>query len=148
VADVTGSKDAARLAAELRAIGNRKLRAEVTRALTATAKPIIDAGRAAGVRELPKAGGLNHYFDNATYTAKVRGGKHPTLTVRADQKGHDMRGADRGMIRHPVYGHKDRKWAYTEVPARIWTRAMRRAANKRVVRELVKAADRVIAGVR
>ncbi len=121
----TGNKDLAILALRLKAAGEGGLRRELLAGLRAGVRPIIGELQAAARADLPKKGGLNEYVAASKFT--VRNRLSPLTAgvsiVNQPQSGSSRRGgtgsvqfgSDRGVVRHPVFGHRDRKWADTKV---------------------------------
>lgn len=109
-AKVVGAEQLAIVAARLKVAGAVELRRELLVGLRAGAQPLIPKVRAAALEQLPKRGGLNVRVAGEPMSVRIRtGGRSPS--VRIVTKTSDTGGADRGVIRHPVFGHRDRKWS-------------------------------------
>lgn len=120
------------LAARLKEI-DPELRKELFKRLRAAAKPITPATRAVALAKLPAGGGLNKQVAEAKQTITARAGK-TTATVAvvlsARQRGSGAWGADQGLVRHPVFGNRER-WVNTKVPPRWFTDTAEKEAGGR-----------------
>ncbi len=120
-----GNKELALLAIRLKAAGEGGLRRELLAGLRAGVRPILPELRAAALSELPKKGGLNEWVADSKFTVRNRLGpftagvqivNQPKVgSSRRGGSGSVQFGSDRGVVRHPVFGHRDRKWAVTKV---------------------------------
>lgn len=110
------------LSKALRAAGGdlRRVYLASIRKATAPAKTAIpDSARA----KLPRRGGANNYFADALKITTRTSLSGPTATVRivaSDPPHHDIRGLNRGVLRHPVYGNRD-VWRNTKVTPWFFT---------------------------
>lgn len=96
----------------------RSLRAQLLAAIRAGTKPAVEATRQAARNELPKAGGLNEYVATSligSYTRLTGPRVGVRIGVRKGPGSHKAWGANIGIVRHPVFGHRDRKWGETRV---------------------------------
>jgi hypothetical protein len=97
----------------------------------------------AAVAQLPKAGGLNEQVAGQKVTVSV------TLTrnasVRLKTTAPDTKQTDSGYVRHPVFGHKDRKWPRQSIPAAVgwWSKTLASESGIRVTAGLVMVMRRV-----
>ena len=105
--EVTGADDFLRLSKALKAAGRTELRKGLNKGLREAAKPLIKDVKAAALRDLPKRGGLAKQVASSPIRAQVRTGTQ-TAGVRITGKGQGLRGTNRGKVRHPVFGHRDR----------------------------------------
>lgn len=85
------------------AIGPKTLRAQLIAAIKVAAKPAMRAASDAARSNLPRAGGLNAVVADSKIktTVKTAG---PRVGVRIVDSGPGTRNANRGYIRHPVFG--------------------------------------------
>ena len=72
-----------------------------------------------------------------------------TITTYADGKGRrrDVPALNRGVLRHPVYGHRRRKWVAQRIRPGFWTDAAKRIesdAEKRVSDVLDETAKKLL----
>ena len=119
------NKELALLAIRLKAAGEGGLRRELLAGLRAGVRPVIPELRAAALSELPKKGGLNEWVAASKFSVRNRLSPFTAgvSIVNQSQSGSVGRGgsgsvqfgSDRGVVRHPVFGHTDRKWAETKV---------------------------------
>ena len=113
------------LSARLRATGQSGLKRNITVAVRTATVPARDAVRAELRATMPKEGGLNEWLAKASVTSTVlTGAKTAGVVIRGTKRGHDLKAANTGIVRHPVYGHRDR-WATTDVPAGWWEKALK-----------------------
>lgn len=105
----------------LKAAGAGGLKLALTRELKAATKPLIADVKQAARDELPKAGGLNEYVAAGRFTSSVRytgiqiGVRIVNTAPKGSKGGTRQFGSDKGTVRHPVFGHRERKWAETHV---------------------------------
>ena len=114
---VTGKEGLARLARALRDLDEKDLRLELLRGLRKASKPMVPAARAAALTGLPKRGGLAADVAGAKWGVQTRlGGQGTGVRIvgawSSDGKQHDLAKMDSGVIRHPVWDHREagRKW--------------------------------------
>ncbi len=119
------NKELALLAIRLKAAGDGGLRRELLAGLRGAVRPIIPELQAAARADLPKGGGLNEWVAASKFTVRNRlspftagvqiVNQSKTGTSRRGGGGSVQFGSDRGVVRHPVFGHKDRRWSETKV---------------------------------
>lgn len=110
----------------------RKLGTRVRKRLREIADAIGPEILAAGVEEMPRSGGL---ADRLTADGDVKAGMTSAgMTLQLRAGGIQMRGLDRGLLRHPVHGN-DEVWVTQRVPPRAWSRPFEERAPE--VREQV-----------
>ena len=109
------------------------------------AKPLIPVARAAAGARLPHKGGLAVTVAALPISIVLFGSRDPGVKIKV--KGSDAASTERGRLRHPTYGHRDR-WVTQEIKPHWFTDAMRRAApgQRRFIVEAMNAAAREIAG--
>lgn len=125
---------------KIRALEDGKLmQRELNRALREGSRPLIDEARSAARADLPHAGGLADRIANAPMRIQVSSGRDPGVKIRVS--GVDARSADRGRLRHPVYGNRE-NWVTQDIRPGWFTDRMR--ARAPMVRDdLVGAMERV-----
>ena len=121
------------LISDLKGFDGRK---EVVKQLrTELRKPVPEVRRAIRQRALimlPKRGGLNVYVAKASVTAQVKlAGRSAGVRLRGKKKSDhprrkapvvDLRGIDKGKVRHPSWGRRDAgSWHTQSVPAGFFT---------------------------
>jgi len=127
----SANKELALLAIRLKAAGEGGLRRELLAGLRAGVRPVIPALRAAALSELPKKGGLNEWVAASKLTVRNRlspftagvqiVNQSKAGSSRRGGSGQVQFGSDKGVVRHPVFGHTDRKWTETKVHAGWFT---------------------------
>jgi hypothetical protein len=113
----------------------RSLRAQLLAGIRVGTKPMVDAARQAARDELPKHGGLNEYVASSligTYTRTTGPQVGIRIGVRKGAGSHKAWGANKGLIRHPVFARgdltRDRwRWVDQKVPAGWFDDTLRKA---------------------
>lgn len=107
----------AEASADLTDLGRGKtLRSQLLSGIRAGAKPAIEATRQAAREKLPKKGGLNEYVATTQITSATRvTGPRVGVRIGVKKGQHKAYGANKGSIRHPVFG-KDR-WVVQQLPS-------------------------------
>lgn len=115
---ITGAEQLEGLAAALEAAGS-VLRREIQGALRASAPALIHKAQQSARANLPKAGGLNERVAADAFVVQDRS---TTIQagIRIGTASSDARGSNRGRIRHPVFGHRDRWVEQDYRPAAGW----------------------------
>ncbi len=121
---------------KLKALDAKDWRRELNKGLREGAKPLVQDARDAARDYLPRAGGFNELVASRVTSISVTQGG-----VRIRVKGMDARSANRGRLRHPVFGNKE-NWVNQSIPPNYFTDRMRREAPK-VRPDLIKAMDRI-----
>ena len=106
-------------AARLKAAGATGIRATMIKQLREAAKPVAADIQESARESLPKRGGMNEYIAKKKPTVAVRTtGRQAGVSIKYSGPG---RFSNASGWRHPVFGHKDRKWATTtSVAAEGW----------------------------
>ena len=101
---------------QLKAAGleGRGLKRELLREIRVAAAPMAQAAKQAAAEELPKSGGMNEYYASGRFSVRNRLTGNAGVRIVATKAGHSMRQADSGRVKHPPWGHRDRKWTYTK----------------------------------
>lgn len=131
----------------LKAAGEFGMRREVHSSVKKAARPLVFQAKAAARAQLPKRGGLNRRVAGSPIRAVVSTGrnKYGVRIVVAGGGGRAARAANRGVVRHPVFGNRDR-WVPQRVPSGWFDDTMRASAP--AVRKQVKAAlERTLADI-
>lgn len=124
---VQGADDLAKLGKRLKQLGDKGLRKELYRGLNRAAKPVKKAGRDAARRQLPQRGGLALKISKTRMTSRTRAvGRNAGVRIVA-AGGLDMNALDRGRLKHPVWGHRDR-WVLQDIRAHVLTNGFASAA--------------------
>jgi hypothetical protein len=104
---ITGADGFLRLSKALKEAERTALRTEMNKRLKRAVQPVIAETRAAAVERLPKAGGLNKRVAKTPQRVQVRTGKDPGVRLVVGKSNSGARGANRGEVRHPVFGDRD-----------------------------------------
>lgn len=112
---VTGADDMLHLSKALKNAGRTQLRKDLNKGLRQGAKPLIPLTRAAARATLPSSGGLAALVARTPQRVQVRTGAQPGVRLVVGKNRSGARGANRGVVRHPVFGNRE-VWAETPVP--------------------------------
>lgn len=112
--EIHGADQFLRLSKALKAAGRTGLRKELDKGLRDAAKPLIKDVRAAARRDLPKRGGLNEVVARGKIETRVRTGQ-ATAGVWIVGKGQGLSGTNRGTVRHPVFGNREKRFVDQKV---------------------------------
>lgn len=140
--EIQGADQFLRLSKALKHAGHREMRKDLTRAMRVAAKPLIPEARREARRRLPNRGGLAQQVAREPMRVQVRTGSR-TAGVRivvGDKKG-GAQGANRGVIRHPVFGNR-KVWVNQTVP-RDWFDDPMNEGAPRIRRGLESALDEI-----
>lgn len=125
--EIRGAQQLAALAAKLKAEGNGDLRKELLREIRGSAKKAIPDVRQSAFRTLPKRGGLAKRVGDQAFGVQTRL-SGSSASVRLAGKGmKELRDIDRGHLRHPVFGDRE-KWKAQAVTPGFFTNAIARRA--------------------
>lgn len=128
-----------RVAAALGRAGE-EFRRGANREMRRAGEPAVNAAHARARAILPHAGGLGGRVSRATITVTVsETGDTVRLTIAVHGSSPSI---DRGRVRHPVYGHRDR-WVWQNVPPGWFTVPMHDTEQDMRRRLLVVAAQTV-----
>jgi hypothetical protein len=131
-----GAADLGLASSDLTDLGKGKtLRSQLLAGIRAGAKPAIQATRDAAREKLPKKGGLNEYVATTQIISNTRvTGPRVGVRIGVKRGQHKAYGANKGKIRHPVFG-KDR-WVEQDLPTNAvgwFDDTLKREAPKAVV---------------
>lgn len=138
---IKGAEQLGDLARRMRAEGEAKqgLKRELTAGITRATKPLRAKAKQEAKSRLPQSGGLAAVVSKAAITSRVRTGRDPGVVIQA--RGDAARSADRGFVRHPVFGNRE-VWVTTKVAPGWFTDTMRGGAPE-VRKEVLIAMRRV-----
>lgn len=105
--EVRGADDFLKLSKALKHAGRTEMRKGLHKGLRVAAKPLIPKARAEALRRLPKRGGLAQQVAKEPMRVQVRTGNTPGVRIVVGKKRGGARAANRGVIRHPVFGNRD-----------------------------------------
>lgn len=139
--EVHGADQFLALSKALKHAGRGELRKELNKGMREAAKPLVKQSRQAALAKLPQRGGLAKQVAKEPQRVQTRTGRVPGVRIVVGKKNGGARSANRGFIRHPVFGNRE-NWVTQEVPPGWFDDTMKAGAP--VVRpELQKAIDRV-----
>lgn len=105
--EVRGADDFLRAARAMRDAGRGDLLKEMQKALRKAPKTITQQSRQRALSSLPSSGGLAQRVARAPQRVTARAGNTTAKVVlRVGKKGSGARGADDGLVRHPVFGNR------------------------------------------
>lgn len=140
--EIRSTEQLAVLARVLKDAGEKDLQREMIKMIVAAVKPVKPAVQASARRTLPKRGGLAARVAKASITTRRRSG--PRITgVRVVTPVNPS--IDKGTVRHPVFGHRDR-WVTQRVHAGYWTTPTK-AARSDIQRAMAKGMDGLVAKI-
>ena len=113
---VQGAEDLGVLAKRLKEVGDKELRKELLRGIRVATKGTKAKIKANALSQLPKKGGLNAVIAGSKFATKTKTSARSTGIKIVATNPHQIRGMDRGHLRHPVFGHRDR-WKSQKIPA-------------------------------
>lgn len=114
--EVYGADQFLRLSKALKHAGHGQLRKDLTKGLRDAAKPLVAKTRAEALRRLPQEGGLAKQVAKEPQRVQIRTGSGTAgVRVVVGQRRGGARGANQGMVRHPVFGDQER-WVDQKVP--------------------------------
>ena len=124
-----------RMAALLKS-SEKKVATAARKGLREVAQPIGDEVGLEGADKMPHAGGLSAYLaTNAkprVLLPSVFGGVSTMSIALQDKKGGvKLRSLDRGVLRHPVFGHRS-TWKLQNVPTNAWSDAFAKKKSQAV----------------
>lgn len=88
-----------RLARDVKAAGDGKLRKDLYAGLNRACKPVKANAQASAVKVLPRRGGLGRAVAKARFAVRKRGGAEPGVTIRGRRGDWDLAGMDAGRVR-------------------------------------------------
>lgn len=112
--EVRGADEFLALSKALKHAGQTELRKELNKAMRDGAKPLIPKARAEALRRLPQRGGLAKQVAKEPARVQTRTGKDPGVRIAIGKRQGGARSANRGVIRHPVFGNRER-WVNQKV---------------------------------
>ena len=102
---IRGAEEFGVLSRRLKEAGDKGLRKELLSGLQGAAKPAKADVKASFAARLPHRGGLAAVMATSRVSLLSRAGRNPSVRIKATSP-HDVRGMDRGRVRHKVFGHE------------------------------------------
>lgn len=141
---MTGAEQFLALSKALKAAGEKELRKELNAEMRKAGKPLIALTRAAALDQLPSSGGLAALVAKEPQRIQVRTGQATAgMRVVVGKRRGGARAANRGVIRHPVFGNTDR-WVNQKVEPGWFDRTLTEGAPE-IVRPRIEAAMQSVA---
>lgn len=139
---VEGADKLSKLAKDLKRVGDKELSKELYSALNRATKPMRAEAKKNAEARFPKTGGLNKRVAKARLSTRRRAGRNPGVKIVA--KGMDQLDLmDKGQVRHPVYGKRDR-WVLQPIPdAKGWFTEPMEDGAETVREEILATIDEV-----
>lgn len=144
----SGAEQMAKLGRDLKAAGAKDLRKELLKAGREMGKPIKAEIAKSARATLPGRGGLAASIAAAKVRVSTRlSGRNVGVSFIGRWSGHDLKGIDEGLVRHPVHGNTKR-WVAQSVPAGYYTKVFTGSGAKVAREEFLKAVEAVAAKLR
>lgn len=144
---VTGVDQLERLGRDLKAAGDKDLRKELLKAGREIGKPIKAEIAASALATLPRRGGLAAVIARARVRVSTRlSGRNVGVSIIGKLAGHDVKGIDEGLVRHPVYGRGT--WVAQRITPGYWTKVFDGPAPDIARGKFLAAVDAVAAKLR
>ena len=105
--EINGTDQFLKLSKALKHAGRTELRKELNKGIKRAAKPLIPKARAEALSRLPQRGGLAKQIAKEPARVQVRTGRTPGVRVVVGKKRGGAQQANRGVIRHPVFGNRE-----------------------------------------
>lgn len=135
--EIRGADEFLRLSKALKHAGRTDLRKELNAGMRRGAKPLVAKTRAEALKRLPRRGGLAAQVAKEPQRVQVRTGRTPGVRLVVGRRNGGARSANRGQIRHPVFGNRD-VWVNQSVPPGWFDEPIKKEAPA-IRRELEKA---------
>jgi hypothetical protein len=145
--EIRGAEEFARVAARVRAVGDKELRKELYAGLNRAAKPAVAAIKPNVVAKLPHRGGAGQFIASGLRTnVRGRGGANPSVKILS-KSGHNISALDAGRLNHPVFGTRG-VWRSQAVEPNIFTEPIEERAPEirqemlKTIRDVARKIDR------
>lgn len=112
--EIHGADQFLALSKALKHAGRTELRKELNKRIRVAAKPLIPKARAEAMARLPQRGGLAKQVSKEPMRVQTRTGRDPGVRIVVGKRGGGARQANRGRLRHPVFGNRER-WVTQQV---------------------------------
>jgi hypothetical protein len=148
-----GSDELDKVAAALKAAGEKDLQKAVSAAMRKVARPAGLRVLEVGAQGLPRRGGLAAYVARTgrINVSNSLAGTTASVTIALKNKGVRFAAMNRGVLRHPVFARPDtsrseQTWRQQSIPAGLFTRVFDEQAPL-LRTEVLKAANDVLTDV-
>lgn len=133
----------------LRKAAARDLTRELRKGQRAAVRPLQKEIKTEALATLPKRGGYNATMSKAVKVSVTTGTGRKAMTVRVYARGkvenRDVVQVNRGILRHPVFGHRGR-WTVTKVRPHFVDRPIDKLSDQ-ILKESADAAERVLKSI-
>lgn len=136
---ITGAEDLAAAAKRIRAAGDGGLRKELLASIRAEVKPTVEAIKA-NTSILPQRGGLAAKLRKGIGVRTATGGQRVGVRI-VQRHAYSVRQINRGRLRHPTWGHRDR-WVTQSVRPGYFDEPIEKDID-RLRHGVIRAVDRV-----
>lgn len=146
--EVRGADQFLKLSKALKHAGRTGLRKELNAGMRRAARPLIRKTRDEARRRLPSAGGLAAQVAKEPQRIQVRTGRTPGVRVVVGKKQGGARAANKGVIRHPVFGNRE-VWVDQKVAPGWFDDPLRSSApaiRRDVERAMQDVIDQIVRG--
>lgn len=139
---VKGADQFVALSKALKHAGRTELRKELNKGMKQAAKPLVAKSRAEALARLPQKGGLAKQVAREPQRVQTRtGARTGGVRVVVGKKRGGAQMANRGFIRHPVFGNRE-NWVTQEVRPGWFDDTMKASAPD-IRRELMAAMEAI-----
>lgn len=140
---VSGAEDLVQLGKTLKALGDKTILPTLRRELNADTKEqrrkIRDRIRTGS--GLPQRGGLAKWLAGTPATSTHVERDRASIKLKLSKRGHDIAAANRGRLRHPVFGR--RPWVTQDIASGWWESAAEPEVEE-LARKVADAVDRAV----
>lgn len=144
--EVHGADQFLKMSKALKEAGRTGMRRELHTGIRKAARPLVKKTRDEAKRRLPKRGGLAAQVAKEPQRVQVRTGtKTAGVRIVVGKKQGGARAANRGVIRHPVFGNRE-VWVDQKVPAR-WFDDPIEASAPEIRREIERSLNDMLAKI-
>ncbi len=146
---IQGAQDLEILARRLKEVGRNDLRKELLRGIREANKPLVAEIREHIRSSLPRRGGLADEIARSTISTRTRlMGKSAGVTLQARRGKSRLDRLNRGVLRHPTYGH--RPWVNQQIESGWFDEPIRNnidMVRQNVIDAMQQVATKLTAGL-
>lgn len=124
---IEGGQQLVDLGARLRAMGDKTIVPAFRRQMNAGTKDLRKRARDRIRVQLPHRGGLDKWAGTMPSTSVRVERDRASVKVALQKRGHDLKAMDKGIVRHPTFGH--RPWKSQRIGAGWWSAAIEPEAD-------------------
>lgn len=143
---VTGVDEFAKVARQLKELGDKDLRRDLYAGLNRSVKPLIRDVKDATGDYLPERGGHADLVEaELKVKSRKRSSRDPAIFLIGKAGSRDVASLNRGRVRHPLYGNRKR-WYDTRIKPGFWSKTLEEGAPV-VRREIVEVLRKIAAKI-